>query len=173
MPQSDGSPVSGERRLPTAEDFPRTGPYSLAAPVPRFGARAVDLAVIAVPALVVVGVTARTVAGQFQLDVPSWLLPTVALVGCLYEFLSVAWASRTPGKWILGLRIARYTDGRKPTAVQALLRALLPWSVLALPLGPFSIAAFLLIYGSGALMGGELHRGLPDQAGGTLVISTR
>ena len=44
--------------------------------------------------------------------------------------------------------------------------------MLALPLGPFSIAAFLGVYGSG-IGGGDLHRGLPDQAGGTLVISTR
>ena len=171
MPQSDDSPVSGDRRLPKAEDFPRTGPFSLAAPGPRFGARAIDLALISVPALVVVAVTSKTVAGQFQLDVPSWLLPAVALLGCLYEFATVAWFARTPGKWMLGLRVARYTDGKKPTAAQALLRALLPWSVLALPLGPFAIAAFLGVYGTG--IGGELHRGLPDQAGGTLVISTR
>ena len=102
---------------------------------------------------------------------PSWLLPATAAVGVLYEFVSVAWRSRTPGKWLLGLRVVRYTDGKKPTPAQALLRALLPWSVLALPLGPFSIAAFLGVYGTG--IGGELHRGLPDQAGGTLVISTR
>jgi uncharacterized RDD family membrane protein YckC len=172
MQPSDPGPVSGERPLPKAEDFPRTGPFSLAAPGPRFGARAIDLAVIALPALVVVGVTSKTVAGQFQLDVPSWLLPALALLGCLYEFASVAWLARTPGKWMLGLRIARYTDGKKPTAAQALLRALLPWSVLALPLGPFAVAAFLGVYGSG-IGGGDLHRGLPDQAGGTLVISTR
>jgi len=171
MPQSDPGPVSGERRLPKPEDFPRTGPYSLGAPGPRFGARAIDLSVIAVPALVVVGLASETVAGQLHLGVPDWLLPAAALLGCLYEFVSVAWRSRTPGKWMLGLRIVRYTDGKKPTAAQALLRALLPWSVLALPLGPFSVAAFLTVYGTG--IGGELHRGLPDQAGGTLVISTR
>ena len=84
----------------------------------------------------------------------------------------MAWRARTPGKWLAGLRIARYTDGRKPTPAQALLRAILPWSILALPLGIFSVAAFLVVYGS-SVGGGALHRGLPDQAGGTLVISTR
>lgn len=172
MPQSEPEPVSGERRLPKAEDFPRTGPYSLAAPGPRFGARAIDLALVSVPALVVIGVASSTANAQNAVDVPAWLLPAVALFGCLYEFVSVALAARTPGKWMLGLRVARYTDGKKPTPVQALLRALLPWSVLALPLGPFSLAAFLGVYGSG-VGGGDLHRGLPDQAGGTLVISTR
>ena len=173
MPPSEPEPVSGERRLPKAEDFPRTGPYSLAAPGPRFGARAIDLPVIAVPALIVVAATSETVAGQFRFDVP-----VVAAAGrrrCSgASTSSPRWpgARRTPGKWLLGLRIARYTDGKKPTPAQALLRALLPWSVLALPLGPFSIAAFLGVYGSG-IGGGDLHRGLPDQAGGTLVISTR
>ncbi len=172
MPPSDPEPVSGQRRLPKAEDFPRTGPYSLAAPGPRFGARAIDLAVIAVPVVIVALLTTKEIAGQTQLDVPMWLLPAAALAGCLYEFASVAWRARTPGKWLTGLRIARYTDGRKPTPSQALLRALLPWSILALPLGIFSVAAFLVVYGSG-IGGGDLHRGLPDQAGGTLVISTR
>ncbi len=163
--------MSGQRRLPKAEDFPASGPYSLAAPGPRFGARALDLFVVAVPALIVLALSFETVADQTRLDVPEWLLPATAAVGALYEFVSVAWRSRTPGKWLLGLRVVRYTDGQKPTPAQALLRGLLPWSVLALPLGPFSIAAFLGVYGTG--IGGELHRGLPDQAGGTLVISTR
>ena len=57
------------------------------------------------------------------------------------------------------------------TPPQALLRGLVPWSVLALPLGPFSVAAFLGVYSTG--VSGSLHRGIPDQAGGTLVISTR
>ncbi|HEY6533233.1 MAG TPA: RDD family protein [Acidimicrobiales bacterium] len=171
MPQSDPGSVSGPRRLPKAEDFPATGPYSLAAPGPRFGARAIDLAVVAVPALVVLLVTAETIDGQYQIDVPLWLMPAAISLGVLYEFAGVAWRAKTPGKWLLGLRVARYTDGKPPTAAQALLRAIVPWSVLALPLGPFAIAAFLLIYGSG--VGGELHRGVPDQAAGTLVISTR
>jgi uncharacterized RDD family membrane protein YckC len=172
MPPSDQEQsMSGERRLPSAKDFPATGPYSLAAPGPRFGARALDLFVVALPALIVLALSVETVADQTRLDVPSWLLPATAGVGFVYELVSVVWRSRTPGKWLLGLRVVRYTDGKKPAPDQALLRALLPWSVLALPLGPFSIAAFLGMYGTG--IGGELHRGLPDQAGGTLVISTR
>ena len=171
MPPSDPGPVSGPRRLPKAEDFPATGPYSLAAPGPRFGARAIDLAVVALPVLIVLAVTAEVRDGQVEIDAPFWLMPATIAIGVAYEFIGVAWRSRTPGKWMLGLRIARYTDGKPPSAAQALLRAIVPWSVLALPLGPFAVAAFLLMYGSG--IGGELHRGIPDQAGGTLVISTR
>jgi uncharacterized RDD family membrane protein YckC len=171
MPQSDPEPVPGERRLPTAEDFPASGPYSLGAPGPRFGARAVDLALIALPVGIVIAVATESVEGQIQVDVPVWLLPAAAVLGTLYEFVSVAWRSRTLGKWLMGLRIVRYTDGQRPTPSQALLRGLVPWSVLALPLGPFSLAAFLGVYSTGA--SGSLHRGIPDQAGGTLVISTR
>jgi uncharacterized RDD family membrane protein YckC len=171
MPQSDPEPVPEGRRLPTAEDFPATGPYSLGAPGPRFGARAFDLTVIAVPVIVVVAIASSVVDGKLDLEVPSWLLPSAAVAGALYEFVSVAWRSRTPGKWLLGLRVVRYTDGQRPTPPQALLRGLVPWSVLALPLGPFSIAAFLGVYSTG--VSGSLHRGIPDQAAGTLVISTR
>jgi uncharacterized RDD family membrane protein YckC len=172
MPPSDPEPVSGQRRLPTAEDFPRSGPYSLGAPGPRFGARAFDLVLVAVPALIVIAVTLEEIDGQLHLDIPVWVLPATAALGVLYEFVGVAWRSRTLGKWLTGLRIVRYTDGHKPTPAQALLRALLPWCVLALPLGPFALGAFLLVYGT-SVGGGELHRGWPDRAGGTLVISTR
>jgi len=172
MPPSDEESLSGGRRLPTAEDFPRSGPYSLGAPGPRFGARAFDIGLVAVPALIVAAITLEEMNGEIQLDVPAWVLPATAALGVLYEFVSVAWRSRTPGKWLAGLRVVRYTDGQRPTPAQALLRALVPWCVLALPLGPFALAAFLLVYGTG-VGGGELHRGWPDQAGGTLVISTR
>jgi uncharacterized RDD family membrane protein YckC len=172
MPPSEMSdPVSEPRRLPTAKDFPRTGPFSLAAPAPRFGARALDLSVVAAPALFVLALTTKSVDSHLQFDVPSWLGPAVIALGVLYEFVSVAVWSRTPGKVLLGLRVVRYTDGARPTLVQSLLRALVPWSMLALPIGPFAIGAFLLLYGSG--VAGDLHRGVPDQAGGTLVISTR
>lgn len=169
MPPSE-DPAS-PRRLPTAEDFPSQGPFSLAAPVPRFGARAVDLSVVLSPALVVLALTTRTVGGQIDLDVPFWLGPAAFVLGAVYETLAVALVQRTPGKALFGLRVVRYTDGGRPTFAQSLLRALLPWSVLALPLGPFAIAAFLCIYGTG--IGGSLHRGWPDQAAGTLVLSTR
>lgn len=171
LPSDDMTQVQEPRRLPTAKDFPPSGPFSLAAPGPRFGARALDLALIAMPGLIVLAATATTVDRQLELHVPAWLGPALIALGVVYEFVCVSIAGRTLGKILLGLRVVRYTDGRRPTPVQSLLRALLPWSTLALPLGPFVIGAFLLVYGSG--VSGDLHRGLPDQAGGTLVISTR
>lgn len=172
MPQSEPTePVDAPRRVPTAKDFPASGPFSLAAPGPRFGARALDLALVSLPVLIVIAVTAKTIDGQLQLDVPEWLLPATLAVGVLYEFFFVLLAQRTLGKMILGLKVVRYVDGGRPTAGQCGLRALVPWSLLALPLGPFSVGAVLMVYGTG--IGGDLHRGWPDRAAGTLVISTR
>ena len=172
MQQSEQTdPIGAPRKVPTAKDFPATGPFSLAAPGPRFGARALDLSVIALPVLIVIALTAKTIDGQLQLDVPNWLLPAALAFGVLYDFLFTVLAQRTLGKMIFGLKVVRYVDGARPTATQSGLRALLPWSPLALPLGPFGFGAVLLVFGTG--IGGELHRGWPDVVGGTLVISTR
>jgi len=121
--------------------------------------------------LVVVAITAKSSNGQLEFDVPSWLLPAALAFAIVYEFLFVLAVQRTPGKLLFGLRVVRYVDGSRPTATQCGLRALLPWAVLALPLGPFAVGAVVLVYGTG--IGGELHRGWPDRVGGTLVISTR
>lgn len=171
MPPSDLPDPVAPRRLPTAEDFPVSGPFSLAAPVPRFGARAVDLAIVLAPALFVIAVASSAVGGQLRLEVPVWLAPALLAFAVAYETLGVAVTQRTIGKALFGLRVVRYTDGGRPTFGQAVLRALVPWWVMALPLGPFSIAAVLAIYGTG--VSGSLHRGWPDTAGGTLVLSTR
>lgn len=172
MPQSDmtGS-IDGPPRLPEAKDFPATGPFSLAAPGPRFGARAIDLSLVLAPALVVISLSISDVAGQMQLDTPDWLLAAIVGLGMAYEFVCVALFGRTVGKALLGLRVARYTDGLRPNIAQAALRAIVPWSALALPLGPFAFGAFLVVYGTS--LAGDLHRGVPDQAAGTIVISTR
>ena len=171
QPSEQADQVGAPRRVPTAKDFPKTGPFSLAAPGPRFGARALDLALVAFPALIVIAITAKSIDGQLQFDVPSWLLPAALAFAVVYEFLFVLLVQRTLGKLLFGLRVVRYVDGGRPSATQCALRALLPWSVLALPIGPFAVGAVFLVYGTG--IGGELHRGWPDRVGGTLVISTR
>ena len=170
-PSDSSGTADTPRRIPTAKDFPTSGPFSLAAPGPRFGARALDLTLVVLPALVAVALMARTVDGQLQLELPWWLVPLTLAVGVVYELVFVGLAQRTPGKMLFGLKVVRYVDGGRPRGTQCGLRALLPWSVLALPVGPFAVGAVLLVYGTG--IGGELHRGWPDKAGGTLVISTR
>lgn len=159
------------RKLPEAEDFPAKGPNSLAAPGPRFGARALDLALVATPGLVVLAFSITTKpGGQVDIHAPVWAVWLVMGVGIVYETIAVAVWGRTVGKWAFGLRVARYTDGKRPLPTQALLRAMVPWSVLALPM-PFAAAGALALWATGA--GGSLHRGVPDQAGGTIVVATR
>jgi len=172
MQQSEQTdPIGSPRKSPTAKDFPASGPFSLAAPGPRFGARALDLAVIALPVLIVIALTAKTIDGQLQFASPGWLIPAALAFGVAYDFIFTFFAQRTLGKMVFGLRVVRYVDGGQPSASQSGLRALLPWTPLALPLGPFGFAVVLMVYGTG--IGGELNRGWPDTVGGTLVISTR
>lgn len=158
------------RKLPEAEDFPATGPNSLAAPGPRFGARGVDLALVATPAAVIAAFSVTEHSGRLQIDPPSWLAWLVLGIGLVYETVTVATWGRTFGKWLFGLRVARYTDGKRPRPDQALLRALVPWTAFSIPV-PFGPAAMLAVWSTGA--GGSLHRGVPDQAGGTIVVATR
>jgi uncharacterized RDD family membrane protein YckC len=171
MPPNDGlTPADGPRRPSSAADFPSTGPFSLAAPVPRFAARAIDLLAVSFPVLVYLAVVTTYTDGKFEFGPLVWLGFAVFIVGSVYEFVGVALWGRTPGKWIFGLKVVRLADGQRPWATQALLRGLVPWSVLALPLGALAVPCLVLIYGS---VPGDLHRGIPDHAAGTLVISTR
>lgn len=174
-PPRGSGPVTTEARRPPpqAEDFPATGPNALAAPGPRFGARGLDLVLVAVPALVVGALSVEVIEGQWQVDLPSWLPWLILAVGLGYEVVTVAVWGRTLGKWLFGLRVARYADGQRPKPDQAVLRALVPWAAFAVPL-PLNVAAVLMagVWFTG-IGGGALHRGVPDQAGGTIVVATR
>ena len=173
MPPTDGvTPAEGPRRPSTAADFPRTGPFSLAAPGPRFAARAIDLLIVSSPALCYLAFATRyTASGTFEFGPLVWIGPALFLLGSLYELIWVATSGRTPGKLLVGLRVVRLVDGRRPSWSQALLRGMAPWIFMALPLGMFCVPGVVIAYGSATA--GELHRGLPDHAAGTVVISTR
>jgi uncharacterized RDD family membrane protein YckC len=159
------------RKVPGVEDFPATGPNSLAAPGPRFGARGIDLVIVAAPALVVVALSVTVRSREvIDVDLPVWLPWMVLGVGIAYEFVMLALWGRTLGKWLFGLRVARYTDGKRPDPGQALLRSLVPWAPFAFPV-PFAFAIVLGMWATAAR--GALHRGVPDQAAGTIVVATR
>ena len=171
MPPSDGVVPPGEsRRVPTARDFPASGPFSLASAGPRFAARAVDLCVVGLPALLFIAFNTRVVNDALTFNLPIWLGPATFALGALYEALFVGLAGRTPGKMLFGLRVVRLIDGSRPDLERSLVRGMVPWCFVALPIGAFSVPAMLSAYG---WVGGELHRGLADHAAGTVVISTR
>lgn len=171
MPPNDGvTPLEEQRRTPSAKDFPTSGPFSLAAAGNRFAARAVDLCVVGLPALIYLAAVTTVVDGSLHCDIPLWLGPAVFVGAALYEALFVSVSGRTPGKWLFGLRVVRLVDGRRPDPERAVLRGMVPWMFVALPLGVFSVPAMLTTYG---WVSGDLHRSSADRAAGTLVISTR
>ncbi|CAB4323049.1 MAG: hypothetical protein F2520_03935 [Actinobacteria bacterium] len=171
MQPNDGvAPLNQERRPPTAKDFPASGPFSLAAAGARFASRAVDLSVIGLPVLTYLAFITTVVDGTVRCEVPLWLGPATFAFGALYEALFVSTLGRTPGKWLFGLRVVRLIDGGRPDPDRALLRGMVPWSFVALPLGAFAVPATLGTFG---WVSGELHLSIADRAAGTVVISTR
>jgi uncharacterized RDD family membrane protein YckC len=148
-------------------DFPPSGPNSLAPFWPRALARTLDVVIIAVPALLImVLVTVDRSGGSTA--APSWIfLPFVGMFG-LYETLMVAWVGQTLGKMATGVRVAQLVNGRRPDLGQSALRAVVPLVVFALPI---LILAWPLVYVVAVF--NPLGRGIPDQAGGTVVVRSR
>lgn len=181
MPPSDSMPdvPPAPRRLPQPEDFPDTGPNALGAVGQRAMARVLDVLVAAAPLVLVFGitywVTMRTVNGTVTVDAPpGWALALGLAFAVGYETLSLALGGATLFMRLFGLRVARYTDGQRPTWTQSFLRTLVPWSVVALVLPWFGLAAIgaaAAVYLSALY--NPLRRGVHDVAGGTIVIRTR
>ncbi len=170
QPNDRVTSLNSQRQPPTAKDFPASGPYSLAAAGARFAARAVDLSLIGLPVLTYLAYITTVMDGAVHCDVPVWLGPATFALGALYETLFVAAVGRTPGKWLFGLRVVRLIDGNRPNPERSLLRGMIPWSFVALPLGAFAVPATVATYG---WVSGELHLSIADRAAGTVVISTR
>lgn len=158
------------RPPPRPQDFPPSGPNSLASLLQRLGGWALDLLVTVVPATVAVVpfLDLEEVVETGELPIFATAIPLLTWV--VYEVVLVAWLGRTLGCWVAGIRIARYADGRNPTVEQALLRALLPASIAAIPI-PIVNTGWVVVY-MGALYN-PLRRGFHDFAGGTVVIRTR
>jgi uncharacterized RDD family membrane protein YckC len=102
-----------------------------------------------------------------------WIIGCWAVLAVIYETIAVTWRGQTIGKWILGLRVARYTDGQRPGWSQAALRCLLPVAVGAVTfqlarmpaIGAFAVFASAYV--------NPLRRGWHDDAGGTIVVRSR
>lgn len=173
MPQSefdaDGQPMPS-RRIPTREDFPQTGANSLASIGQRGVARIIDLLVLSVPAVLVVVPFVHVDGDEVTADVPQWVGMVALGILVAYETMMIAWRGQTVGKWVMGLRVARFTDGGTPTVGQALLRILFPACFLAIPI-PVIDTMWIVVYLSS--MYSPMRRGWHDKAGGTIVIRTR
>lgn len=158
------------RPPPRAQDFPPSGPNSLASLLQRLGGWTLDILVTILPATLVTlpFIDFDKLMDTGELPVYATAIPLI--IWLIYEVVLLTWLGRTLGCWVLGIRVARYADGAKPTFEQAALRSLLPASIAAIPI-PIVNAGWIVVY-MGALYN-PLRRGFQDFAGGTVVIRTR
>ena len=166
---AEGGPATHRPTRP--EDFPRSGPYALGTIWQRALARTFDVLLVALPLAVALLATAEVRDGQLVVDeVPGWVLPAQVGIQVVYETIAVALWGRTLGKLLLGLRVTRFSDGKRPGWGQSAQRIVLPSVAWAIP-----------IDGSGVLAAGvyltsvfePLRRGWHDRYAGTIVLRTR
>ena len=137
-----------------------TGRY--AGPVSRLLAFLADLALMSAiytGALAVAGYLLSTFVGvDLGTLSPIWGLITSAVWAFTYVFACTVVAGRTPGKWLLGLRIVR-ADGGVVPATRSVVRAVF-W-VASIPVAAFAFVPVLL---------GRRHRAVHDVVAGTAVV---
>jgi uncharacterized RDD family membrane protein YckC len=153
------------------EDFPATGPHALATFGQRTVARMLDLVIVSLPVAIVAISYLEVDGDQVSLgDIPAWLLMLQVTLAIGYEVVLLGIWGRTVGKWVFGIRVASYADGKKPGWGQSGQRVLLPGVFSAVPL-PFVSALQWVVYGSSGLH--PLRRGWHDRYAGTIVVRTR
>lgn len=162
--------ASAPAKVPGPGDFPARGPNSLASVGQRALARLVDLAIVGLPALLLVVPFVHIDGDKAVADVPRWVGVVALAIAVSYEVVFIAWRGQTIGKWVVGVRVARYADGKKPTFSQSSLRSLLPACFLAIPV-PVIDTGWLVVFLSSLYH--PLRRGWHDKAGGTIVVRTR
>ncbi len=109
-----------------------------------------------------------TIKGNQVTAIPAWgILPFIGMM-VAYEVALDTWVGQTLGKMLFGVRVARLVNGTHPDVSQATLRALVPVSVLAIPLVAL---CYPFVYLSA--MFSPMRRGIHDHAAGTVVVRTR
>lgn len=167
-----------ETRLPEADDFPIAGPNSIAPFGQRAYARVFDELLTGVPFIALAYLLLPDVmnfdtsSGQTPPPFPLWFILASTVVGIGYEVVLIAWRGQTLGKWLLHIRVARFTDGAKPTWGQSALRCLLP-SAISIVLDEIGIPSPLVAVFYLSVFLNPLMRGWHDLAGGTVVVRTR
>ena len=176
-------PPTRPARRPKLEDFPDAGPNALGAFGSRAGARVIDAILVEIPfylALLILFAGTVGADGQptdateeLRTHLPLWLVAGSVAIAVAYEVIAVALTGQTVGKWLLGLRVARYEDGTRPSWGQAALRCLLPAAagvVAVETVGVYAAGVFIVL---ASAFYNPLRRGWHDAAGGTIVVRTR
>ncbi len=171
------------KRLPQVDDFPDTGVNALASVRQRGWARVIDTLITDLPLLLLLSAIATTTldgngnptpeTDALTQHVPLWVTLGTAVLASTYEIVAIAWRSQTIGKWLLGIRVARFADGKRPGWGQATLRCLLPAvaGAAAFALTGVRSVGMLVVFASAFF--NPLFRGWHDDAGGTVVVRTR
>ena len=173
MSEPTGGPDPSATTLPERDDFPERGSNALGSFGQRAVARVLDEAIISVPfALLLYHVVGDEGTTSRYTGAALVVLVVAIAVQASYEIGCVGLWGRTLGKWLLGLRVARYTDGGPPTWPQAALRAMLPLTAdAAVTVIAVDVWGGAVVYLSSFF--NPLRRGWHDAAGGTLVVRTR
>jgi uncharacterized RDD family membrane protein YckC len=90
----------------------------------------------------------------------------VTSLAFVYETLMIALLGRTVGKIAMGTRVVRLVDGGRPGWWEAVMRALVPLSLGAIP----RVGVFLGVLVYSIALWNPLRQGLHDKAAGTLVV---
>lgn len=161
------------RRPPTLEDFPATGPNALAEVWQRGLGLVLDSLLCLVPVTVAlfVAIGPETLANESadSIEYPLWVTASFVVLLASYQIVALSLAGQTLAMWALGIRCARYVDGKKPTPSQAAIRSLLPAAAASAPF-PVSVLQYVIYFSA---LFDPLRRAWHDQAGGTIIVRTR
>ena len=154
--------------FPTGPDqFPPSGPNSLAGLGERLVARLIDGLVLIGPFFILLAVFAGDMTDVVE-NAGSAPMIAFLVAQVVYEAGLIAWRGQTIGKATLGIRVARLVDGENPVPNQSTIRVAFPVAVGLLPVvGILSIVIYATAWTH------PLRQGWHDRAAGTVVVRTR
>ena len=130
----------------------------------------IDELLVAIPLFVVFAlVSGDSPSDVADGDLAKWFTLTSTVIVLVYYAVAVWWRGRTVGKWIMGMKVVRVTDGGPVGFSGASLRSLVP----AVAGAPPVIGPFLAIAVYAVAMFDRRRQGLHDKAAGTVVVDTR
>ncbi|MBI2169624.1 MAG: RDD family protein [Actinobacteria bacterium] len=145
----------------------------------RIGARVLDTIIIFAATMVFVFIGAALFLGGLgsgdsdAFGAGVWFFILTGIVGLaggiLYEALFVSAKGATPGKMMVGIRVAAIETAGNPTFGKAFLRWLIPWVANLLPYAGFLVS--ILVYLSATW--GQNRRGWHDMVASTVVLRSR
>jgi uncharacterized RDD family membrane protein YckC len=133
----------------------------------RVGARLLDGVIVGLPLTILVFAVSDVDQAKSTVHTPLWAQVFAAAVAAVYEVALIRLRGQTVGKRILGIKVARITDGVVPDWTASVVRYLLPVLPLLVPI-PGIFVLSLVIYLAAVV--DPLRRGWHDRAAGTIVV---